>query len=184
MKKTVRKLFWVWDFEKEEAWINEMAAEGWHLVRVGFLKYVFEKFEPGMYGYRMELLEESPTSQWGKEYIKICEDAGIEKVGTYYRWVYWRRKSEHGEFDLYSDLDSRIAHLQRIINLINVAIAVVFFAGVLNFYDYLISSGEERDLIELLLGGGLLIFGYFAVKGMKRVRSNLDTMKEHRNFHE
>ena len=29
-KKTVFKLFFVWDFEKEERWLNEMAQEGHH----------------------------------------------------------------------------------------------------------------------------------------------------------
>ena len=28
-KKTVFKLFFVWDFEKEERWLNEIAQEGW-----------------------------------------------------------------------------------------------------------------------------------------------------------
>ena len=31
-KKTVFKLFFVWDFEKEERWLNEMAQEGWVLL--------------------------------------------------------------------------------------------------------------------------------------------------------
>ena len=30
--KKVWKLFLVWDFEKEEAWLNEMAMNGWVLV--------------------------------------------------------------------------------------------------------------------------------------------------------
>lgn len=40
-KKTVFKLFFVWDFEKEERWLNEMAQEGWALL--GIRKTVFEK---------------------------------------------------------------------------------------------------------------------------------------------
>ena len=40
-KKTVFKLFFVWDFEKEEHWLNEMAQEGW--VLLGIRKTVFEK---------------------------------------------------------------------------------------------------------------------------------------------
>ena len=28
-RKTIRKWFWVWDFEKEEDWLNEMAMNGW-----------------------------------------------------------------------------------------------------------------------------------------------------------
>lgn len=42
MRQTIRKLFWVWDFDKEEKWLNEMAAKGLSLVAVGFCKYEFE----------------------------------------------------------------------------------------------------------------------------------------------
>ena len=38
-RKTIRKWFWVWDFEKEEDWLNEMAMNGWAYIRhsVGYL---------------------------------------------------------------------------------------------------------------------------------------------------
>ena len=42
MRKTIRKWFWAWDFEKEEKWLNEMAAKGLALVGVGFCKYEFD----------------------------------------------------------------------------------------------------------------------------------------------
>ena len=29
-RKTMTRWFWVWQFEKEEAWLNEMAASGWY----------------------------------------------------------------------------------------------------------------------------------------------------------
>jgi hypothetical protein len=34
-RKKIWKWFWVWDFEKEERWLNQMAMEGWVLVDVG-----------------------------------------------------------------------------------------------------------------------------------------------------
>ena len=43
-KKTVFKLFFVWDFEKEERWLNEMAQEGWVLDNTGFSFYTFVLF--------------------------------------------------------------------------------------------------------------------------------------------
>ncbi len=46
MTKTVRKIFFLWEYEKEEAWINRMANEGWMLIHTGFRKYVFEKELP------------------------------------------------------------------------------------------------------------------------------------------
>ena len=47
--KTLHKWFWVWEFEKEERWLNEMAQEGWALTCGGFCTYTFEKCEPGEY---------------------------------------------------------------------------------------------------------------------------------------
>ncbi|MBQ3859711.1 MAG: DUF2812 domain-containing protein, partial [Clostridia bacterium] len=49
MRTTVRKWFWGWDFDKEEAWLNEMAAKGLALVSVGLGRYEFEETEPGEY---------------------------------------------------------------------------------------------------------------------------------------
>ena len=47
MRQTIHKLFWVWDFDKEEKWLNEMAAKGLSLVSVGFCKYEFSDRVPG-----------------------------------------------------------------------------------------------------------------------------------------
>ena len=33
--KTLHRNFWVWEFEKEERWLNEMAQEGWALQNAG-----------------------------------------------------------------------------------------------------------------------------------------------------
>lgn len=41
--KTLHRNFWVWEFEKEERWLNEMAQEGWALQNAGFCTYTFEK---------------------------------------------------------------------------------------------------------------------------------------------
>ena len=47
--KKVTKWYWVWDYEKEELWLNAMAQEGWTLQRIGFCTYYFERTEPGEY---------------------------------------------------------------------------------------------------------------------------------------
>ncbi len=49
MRKTIHKLFFIWDFDKEEKWLNQMAAKGLALVSVGFCKYEFEDCIPGEY---------------------------------------------------------------------------------------------------------------------------------------
>lgn len=106
--KTVRKVFAVWDFDKEEEWLNSMAQEGWALKKAGFCKYVFERTEPGEYIIRLEMHE------YEKEYISFMRDTGAEYVGRVLQWLYFRKKAELGEFELFSDIDSRINHLKNI----------------------------------------------------------------------
>ncbi len=118
MRHTVFKAFWTWNFEKEEEWINSMSAKGMQLVGVGFCKYIFEEGAVGEYTYRIELLNQMPMHPESVAYIHFLEDAGIEHIGTYVRWVYLRRKSSADAFDLFSDNDSRIKHLKRVLTLL------------------------------------------------------------------
>lgn len=118
MRKTIRKWFWVWEFDKEEQWLNEMAAKGLALVGVGFCRYDFEDCIPGEYQVRLELLENHLQHEESRKYIQFIESTGAEQVGNFFRWVYFRKRTADGPFDLYSDLESRIRHLKRIIALV------------------------------------------------------------------
>ena len=107
-RKTVHKWWFVWDFEKEEQWLNTMAQSGWVLDGVGVCTYHFIPCEPGEYTVRLEM--HSPDD----DYIRFMQETGAEYMGRMVQWVYFRKKVRYGEFDLFSDLDSRIAHLDRI----------------------------------------------------------------------
>ena len=125
MKTKVFELFP--DFEKEEHWLNTMAAKGWNLTGV-FCNYHFEEGLPGEYIYRVVLLEHMPSHPETISNIRIMEETGAELVCTYYRWAYFRRKAEYGDFQIYTDALSQIAHYKRVIRLISWA-AVGAFIG-------------------------------------------------------
>lgn len=112
MKHVIRKLYY--NYEKEEKWLNEMALKGMALSNYSWCKYAFEDCEPGEYIYRIELLENLPTHPNSIAYIKFMQEMGIEHVASYMRWVYFRKKASEGQFDLYSDIESRITHYKRI----------------------------------------------------------------------
>ena len=107
-RKTLYRFWFVWDYDKEEKWLNDMAREGWALVSVGFCRFTFEKCEPEEYIIRMEMRVAN------REYIEFMESTGAEYIGRCVQWLYFRRKSELGGFDLMSDIDSKIVHLSRI----------------------------------------------------------------------
>ena len=118
-RKTLTRWFWVWDFDREERWLNEMAMDGWALCGVGFRRYTFERCEPGAYTVRLEMRE--PDA----EYLDFMHEIGAEYLGRVVKWIYFRKRAEYGPFDLFSDLDSRIARMLWVIGIANLLIGVV-----------------------------------------------------------
>ena len=152
MKYIIRKIFY--DFEKEEKWLNEMSAKGFALVDYSWCKYVFEDAPQGEYIYRLEFLEKPLNAPQSQEYIRFMEEAGAEFVDSYFRWVYFRRKASEGEFDIYTDIDSRIKHYSRIRNLFLILAAVNFVVGMFNlmhgFYETSVGIFPANAYISIL----------------------------------
>lgn len=121
--KVVHRLYW--DYEREERWLNEMASRGWQFVRYVFGRYHFQQGEPGEWIYRVELLPANPRSAAGREYLSLLKESGAEAVSTYARWVYLRRPATMGPFELFSDLESRIGHYQRVLKFFTTALGTL-----------------------------------------------------------
>ena len=171
MKKIIRKWFWVWDFDNEEKWLNEMSAKGLQLCDVGYCKYTFEDGEPNQYTYRLEMLDYSPASPKGIDYIKFVEDTGAEKIGSMLKWVYFRKKSSDTPFNLFSDISSRVAHLKRILFLIGLFSGINIFNGItqLHFWFLPDSSGTNLFPAILCLTVGLWLgYGFIHIFRKKR----------------
>lgn len=114
MKKLVHKSFPVWNFDAEEKWLNKMADEGWALTSVGWRKYEFEACQPGKYIFRSEYIADSMKHPESDQYVEFIEDAGAEMVCSRMRWVYFRKKTADGAFELYSDNKSKIRYIDRL----------------------------------------------------------------------
>lgn len=125
MRFTAHKVYFAWDFEEEEQWLNEMAAKGMNLQGVGFCKYVFEEGMPGEYQYHIEWLRNRPGHPESISYIRFLEETGVEHIGSFKNWAYFRKKRSEGAFDLFSDLDSRIDHFGRVTRLICILLFVL-----------------------------------------------------------
>ena len=140
MIKTIRKVFFVWDFEKEEIWLNEMSASGLQLCGVGFCTYHFEEGAASEYAYRLEMLDYWPTHAKSVQYIRFVEETGAEYIGSVNRWVYFRKRTQGDPFEIYSDMDSRISHLNRMLWLVGIFAAANLF-NTLNMLRMWIQSG-------------------------------------------
>ena len=137
MNRRIWKLFFAWDYEKEETWLNQMAARGLHFIEYTFPgRYTFEEGAPGEYIYRLEYLK--GRYEEDRNYIEFLNETGVEQVTQFLRWGYFRKKSAEGPFELYSDIDSRIGHYRRISSLM----------GLFGFSQFFFSISRIIDLIE------------------------------------
>ena len=156
MRHTVRKWFWVWEFQKEEQWLQQMAAKGLALVSVGFARYEFEDCEPGEYDVCLQLLPQHPTHPESVAYLEFLESTGAEHVGSYFRWVYLRKKRAEGGLQLFSDNESRVKHLSRMIALIAPVTVANFAIGAGNLAMLFGWESDANALGFINLAFGLL----------------------------
>lgn len=147
-----RKVFFF--YLNEEKWLNEMAEKGLHLVKYSFLKYQFERGEPGKYEYRLELLKEAPTTESSQEYIAFLKEAGIECVDTFSNWAYFRKEATNEPFEIYTDVDSKIQHLNRIMLIFAIIISMNLLIGIVNSLNG-ITIGFYISMLNFLVVLGL-----------------------------
>lgn len=166
-KKTIRKWFWAWDFEKEERWLNEMALSGWKLCEVGFAVYHFEPCEPGEYIIRLEMHDHDEA------YLSFMQEIGAEYIGRLFKWVYFCRKSELGAFDIFSDIDSRLAHLKKISTLLSAVGGANLAIGLANSVNPVVNMGWINLLCATLL-----------MYGLGRIHGKMEHLKRERELRE
>jgi hypothetical protein len=174
MKHTSYKLFWAWEFEKEEKWLNEMSAKGFQLVAVGPFRYVFDDAIKGNYQYKLELLDKMPSNPESVAYIRFLEETGAEHVGSLLRWVYFRKKTDEGSFELYSDIDSKIKHYKRIITLF-LGISPLLIVNVINNLNAYLRHGLSISLIFTIISA-LLVF--FIGRGAFTIHKQIQQLKK------
>ena len=155
-QKTIHKWFWVWDFEREEQWLNTMAQSGWLLDKVGFCKYHFIACTPGEYMVRLEMRDHDDA------YISFMQETGAEYIGRMVKWVYFRKKTQDGAFDIFSDIDSKISHLDKIGKMLSAVGCANLIIGMANTVNPALNIGWIN-----LLCATLLMYGLGRIHGKK-----------------
>lgn len=110
-KKTVLHLpSYAYDPEQIEEQANKMAKEGWLLEKFGSLRAVYRRGKAGEYEYRVQVKEAGMDRL---VYTAELAEFGIEEVGGVGDLLVLRKSSDGAPFELYSDLDSRIAQQKK-----------------------------------------------------------------------
>jgi hypothetical protein len=174
MRHVVRKMFY--NYEKEEKWLNEMAAKGISLVQYSWCKYVFEDTANGEYIYRIILFDHPISHPETSKCIQFIEETGAEYVSSYMCWVYFRKKASQadGEFEIYSDIDSRIKHNKRISSFFWMLTLIQVFPALQNIIIILDGNGHMVNSIlatvPLVLAGMFIWLGLHFSRNIRKLK--------------
>jgi hypothetical protein len=118
--KRVFRLFFVWQDEAEEKWLERQERDGWRLARPGPL-YLFERSTPAEARYRLDYRSRMPGGQ--QEYLDLFRDAGWHWVGRFGGWQYFRSSSPEAP-EVFSDVTSRMQKYKQMLALLLAALLV------------------------------------------------------------
>ncbi len=189
MTKVVHKMYPVWDLDREEVWLNNMADEGYILSRPGKFRYEFEKCEPGKYKVKVLFLKGMSFSEKNEEYFRFLSEMGIELIGCVhvagFCCAYFRFESsgDPAELEFHSDLDSKISYHRRIFWYCVFATPLLVFGAMINTSSCLRGHTSLRFINGIVAGWAwaLAAAGLVAIFGMGY---KILKLKKERRIHE
>ena len=161
------KLFWAWDDDEEEAWLSEMARDGWHLQSLGLPgSYTFAAGEPREDVHRLDYIIK------GKDYphyLQLFRDSGWEHMGEMGGWQYFRSRKQGSRVpEIYTDNASKAQEYARLL------VSLVVFLPILVVMATRPVSTASRyyDLYstaKLIISLFLVLYAYAIVRILMRI---------------
>ena len=168
------------DYEKEEQYLSQMAAQGWRFVDTNGFRYTFERTAPEQVAYRIDFSGLN-TKDRG-DYLTMFRDFGWEYLQDINGFSYFR-KSTSGvsseDLEIFSDNNSRIEMMKRILQRKMLPLLCIFLSvGVPNTFrciDLAMDSRATGFDIALLIAmlSIMLIYLYIFVhclRGFHRLK--------------
>jgi len=182
--KKVWRFFTPDNYDKEEEFLTEMSRQGWHFKNLRLFIYEFEKGQPVNYTYKLDYKNDRKADI--SNYTAMYEDCGWEYVFEFPvpvrrgAWEYFRKRTDSGDDQLFTDNQSKIDLLMRI-RRTYIAIGI-FFVGInmANFTNFLRIAvrGYAGSMIFILVMYALLIFIY--VKIFVRISIKINKLRNDR----
>lgn len=182
------RVFWLTDDQKEEAWLNQMSDSGWQLKKVWGPFYTFDQSSQ-KYTYRLDVVALGQKQEETEAYLAFMKEMEAEQVGRYINWYYFRKKRSDGPFELYSNLDSRLAYLDRVrkhaIVSLCLFIPILLLWGSSLFWHW---GTDQKPLVlrglAILLTIALLLFCIFVGSLLVKLNKRIAELRRQRRLQE
>lgn len=163
--KRVFKWYWAWADEREEAWLTDMAQQGWHLTEPGVIGvYTFERGAPANIVYRLDFKTAGKDMD---DYLQLFNDAGWEHVGTMGSWQYFRTEAQEGTApEIYTDNASKIQKYQRLLLFLTIFLPI-YIMMLTNIGD---GSSPLMQAVSFVSGLIMVLYAYAMVRLFLRIQ--------------
>lgn len=159
------------DKDEETKWLNEMSDEGYAMTGFAFCFYKFEECEKGKWRYQVDFSDNMFSVS--NEYREFMNSVGVEIVTLWGFWVILRKLTSEGEFELYTDVESRIENYTKIRTMFKVAMAIELICFFIEFFAVAGGFGAGYVFLALLLP--IIVALYNEIN---RIDDILDSLKE------
>jgi hypothetical protein len=176
--KTVIKAIFAWEDEKEELWLQKMAAEGWRLEFVAPYIYKFRRSAPEDVVYRLDY--KLTLDKDYEEYLNLFRDSGWELFATYANWHYFRTNPQNHEIpEIYNSCRAKAQKYRRLLFvLLPLSLAGIFpVISIFESPDRLFSNGFI-SIIKILAGIVYLLMYFSVIRVWVKIRKLESQSKE------
>lgn len=172
VRKTSHKVYFAWNYDQEEAMLNEKSKNGWNLVKGGCLYSVFEKDDTKRYCYRIDFnMNLIHNKEEKRRYIEMNEELGWEFINvTWNGWIFLRKEYQEENtdenYEIYTDTESFNAMMDRWIHFSYAAMLFLIISFM--FYVFLLVS--QKQMLYTLNLALFAVVGFFVYQGMCKMK--------------
>jgi hypothetical protein len=160
--KTIFKVIFGWEDEKEEKWLEQMAADGWKLISVAPYVYKFQRSEPEKVVFRLDY--KNTLDKDYQEYLTLFKDSGWELFATFANWLYFKIKPDNEEVpEIYNSGKAKAQKYRRL--LLGLVPLLPIYMVLLNpaFHFFVSDTAKEISWIMAITRAIMAIFVIFMV---------------------
>ena len=121
-KKSIWRLFLAYEDQNQEAWLEALAQQGWHLSRPGLFRFTFTQGEPSLNRYRLDY--QMLRGRQRDEYLDLFRDAGWDLLGEVSNRYYFKARTDAFCPEVFSDPESRRDRIRRELRLLGGILAI------------------------------------------------------------
>ena len=181
--------------EEMERYLNKMSHEGWQCCEIVRDELRFVRGEQDEYTYRVQYFYESRDGE-KDDYLRTLGETGAALVGEYGEVLVLRKKTADGAFELYSDLDSKIAALEKRRShyrsgMIGALVMLLMWVEVNyrsiscnGFEGWLETQTPVNMVLTVLIVAGLLAGGITGMISVRREGKKIEELKRRRMIEE